>query len=378
VPGQVSTSCTGSAADSLCRAVHAHVWTGGADSWVWAAPMDGSGPGLGLVLTEGELWAYSVESRHPVTGSNVRGQLYLHVTDVARGPARDGRAVEVGRELTLRPAPDVDLSAPALLRRSTPGVRQVYATRDGRRSRISVLFHPPLRALIEARVRFVLDRQRQPELAGSRRFAFVPYDVVSGLTVRPGGWADWSDVRERVGTALLLQEVRRCGWGDRAELDAALAGYAQFVAEHVVTPDGIVADDSRHPGRTRLYNHPWFARFLLDEGDLDRAVAVMDRYYDLGGDRFLAFELGAVLGDLTDRLAADGRDADADRMPGHLLGHARRMIEAGEDLPAHEVIRAAVRAVSLRVGSHSPAVATLLTRSHPLVTQAAPEPPACG
>ena len=33
--------------------MHAHVWTGGADSWVWAAPMDGSGPGLGLVLTEG-------------------------------------------------------------------------------------------------------------------------------------------------------------------------------------------------------------------------------------------------------------------------------------------------------------------------------------
>jgi len=75
----------GSAADSLRRAVHAHVWTGGADSWVWAAPMDGSGPGLGLVLTEGELWAYSVESRKAVTG-NVRGHLYLHVTDVARCP----------------------------------------------------------------------------------------------------------------------------------------------------------------------------------------------------------------------------------------------------------------------------------------------------
>ena len=50
----------GSAQDSLQRAVHAHVWAGGADSWVWAAPMDGSGPGLGLTLTAGELWAYSV------------------------------------------------------------------------------------------------------------------------------------------------------------------------------------------------------------------------------------------------------------------------------------------------------------------------------
>ena len=44
-----------SSRDSLRRAVHAHLWTGGADSWVWAVPMDGSAPGLGLVLTEGEL-----------------------------------------------------------------------------------------------------------------------------------------------------------------------------------------------------------------------------------------------------------------------------------------------------------------------------------
>jgi hypothetical protein len=77
-----------SAIDSLRRAVHAHVWTGGSDSWVWAVPMDGTGPGLGLVVTEGGLEAYSVESRDTVTSSNVRGHLYLHVTDYAS--ARDG------------------------------------------------------------------------------------------------------------------------------------------------------------------------------------------------------------------------------------------------------------------------------------------------
>jgi hypothetical protein len=70
--------------DSLSNAVHAHVWTGGAESWVWAVPMDGSRPGLGLQLIDGELWSYSVESRDQVTGSNVRGHLYLHVTDHAR------------------------------------------------------------------------------------------------------------------------------------------------------------------------------------------------------------------------------------------------------------------------------------------------------
>jgi hypothetical protein len=32
------------------------------------------------------LWAYSVESRDADTGSNLRGHLYLHITDHARAP----------------------------------------------------------------------------------------------------------------------------------------------------------------------------------------------------------------------------------------------------------------------------------------------------
>ena len=51
-----------------------------------AVPMDGSAPGLGLQVTEGELWAYSVESRDHLTGSNVCGHLYLHATDHVRSP----------------------------------------------------------------------------------------------------------------------------------------------------------------------------------------------------------------------------------------------------------------------------------------------------
>jgi len=95
-------------------------------------------------------------------------------------------------------------------------------------------------------VRFILDRQQRPELADSRRYAFVPYDNDSGLTVLSGAWRSWSDARERIGMALLLQEVRDRGWGDRAELDEALAGYEQSVREHLVDADGTVHDDSIH------------------------------------------------------------------------------------------------------------------------------------
>jgi len=364
-----------SSRESLNRAVHAHVWTGGADAWVWAVPMDGSGPGLGLQLTEGELWAYSVESREADTGSNARGHLYLHVTDHARAPHAmggqpqitlvpgqsyrwtwqlawhdsladfhatrqplidaDPLAAEVGESIEIRLAPGV--TGPEVVSSSVAGVQQVEATDGSRTSRISVLFHPPLRELVEQRVRFILDHQRQPELADSRRFAFVPYDNETGLTVLPGAWQDWSDARERVGMALLLQAARDRGWGSSDELTEALAGYQQFVVEHLVAADGTVADDSRHKGKLRLYNFPWFARFLLGQGDLDRAVRIIDRYYELGGDHFLAFDLGPLLHDLSEQLTGEGRPEDAARMRDHLAQHARTFLAYGDDLPPHEV-----------------------------------------
>ncbi len=366
-----------SSGDSLRRAVHAHVWVGGADSWVWAAPMDGSGPGLGLVLTEGELWSYSVESRDEFTASNVRGHLYLQVTDHARSPEAmggqpeivlgpgevyrwswrldwyaglaelhtahppmvDGQRLvaEVGGSLTLDVADRAELSVTNPVQGTTSGVRQVYASHGARRSRISLLFHPPLRDLVEARLRFVLDHQRALERGDVRRAAFVPYDNESGLTVLPGAWTDWSDVRERVGTALLLQEARTRGWGVAVELADVITDYERFVVDYVVAADGTVRGDNGRVAEPRLYNFPWFARFLLDQGDVDRALMIMDRYYELGGDHFLAFELGSVVRDLADELRRRDRADDGARLVRTLLDQAGNFLAYGEDLPEHEV-----------------------------------------
>lgn len=53
-----------SAVDALTAAVHAHVFCGGAESWVLAEPMSGDQPLLGLIVDEGALAAYSIESRN--------------------------------------------------------------------------------------------------------------------------------------------------------------------------------------------------------------------------------------------------------------------------------------------------------------------------
>ncbi len=86
----------------------------------------------------------------------------------------------------MRVAAGATLSEPTPITSAVSGVRHVVATAGGRRSRISLLFHLPLRDIVERRVRFVLDHQRAAERADSRRAAFVPYDNESGLTVLSG------------------------------------------------------------------------------------------------------------------------------------------------------------------------------------------------
>ena len=368
-----------SSRDSLRRAVHAHVWTGGAEAWVWASPMDGSRPGLGLTLTEGALWAYSVESREPFTGSNVRGHLYLHVTDHARAPHAMGgqpaislpagenyrwawrlawyadlpdlhadRAVSLDAErLATETGGSISVTMPRGLvaERAAAGAEHLprhSLSRRDRRHRCG----PDRPAcstcrsseLAERRARFVLDASARSGTPGQEQAAFVPYDNESGLTVLPGGWADWSEVRERVGTALCCSSSGGVAGATRSSWTEALAAYQAFVRRTDRGPtDGTVRDDIHRPGPARLYNFPWFARFLLDQGEVELAASIMDRYYANGGDHFLAFELGPVMTELAECRAADGRGAEAAALRDQLLSHAQRFLDYGDDLPAHEV-----------------------------------------
>ncbi|HLT61811.1 MAG TPA: hypothetical protein VK020_11500, partial [Microlunatus sp.] len=225
-----------------------------------------------------------------------------------------------------------------------PGEVEVRAERDGRRARAQLFFHRPLREIVERRVDFIIRRQVARERSDGSAAAFVPYDRRSGLTTLPSAWADWNDARERVGMPLLLQQARARGWGEAESIDRLLDDHLEFVRSRVVAADGTVADDSRFPGRHRLYNFPWYARLFTAEfvrtgaeADLDLAAKIIERYYALGGVKFLAFGLGGIVARLAAELTRIGRPERAAALTASLIDHGRYFVEVATDLPSHEV-----------------------------------------
>ena len=154
-----------------------------------------------------------------------------------------------------------------------------------------------------------------------------------------GGWEDWSDGRERVGSAVLLQQLRGRGWGDADTLDDGLDGYRQFVVDHVVRPGRHGVDDrADRPGRPGCTTSPGSRASCSTPGIRIWPAKVMARFYALGGEHFLAFELGGVVGDLADALITAGRRGRGRRADRAAAGSRPAVYLAyGEDLPAHEV-----------------------------------------
>lgn len=376
---------------SLRHAVHAHVFTGGSWAWVLAQPMDGSGRVLGVVLRDGGLHSYSIESRNQFTSSNVRGHIVLQPTDHARNPDCFGGQptfrLEPGQSHVLRweigfhdtaalflattnpPASFSQLSAPvgspirviglagpisvddpsvrvdtaggeAILTAGRPGVHTVRI--GGARTEIA--FHRSVKEVVQARVDYILANQVTRERPGLLRFGIVGVDVRTRLRQQTNGWPDWTDGSERIGMAILLQQARARGWADD-RVDDLLDGWARLAENHLL-------DDTAAPRRgsqdrapsVRLYDSPWLAQFFVDRFNLledhhhlDLAARILERAFALGGDRFLAIGFSEACLDVIIALSANGENGRAEALSEQLVESARHFLAAGIRLPEHEV-----------------------------------------
>ena len=382
-----------SATESLRTAVHAHVFTGGSWAWLLAQPMDGTPPLLGLRLTRGHLDAYSIDSRNTYSFSNIRGHIVLQPTDFGRNaesfggqspivippggehetawelgwyesadafiaatsaPARFSRLVaEAGGFVEFRTPADtpVRVAHPATVLRDGESVRvsaPVAGTVDVfiGDARTAVLFHDPVAELVADRVDYILRHQRARERAGIDRFAFVPVDTRTGLTMLTSGWADWSDGAERVAMPALLQQARLRGWvRSTEEVDEALIDWARFARQRLLdeTAAPLWGSDTIIT-KTRLYNSPWLAHFFADQyrlyglpDDLELAARILERSFELGAETHVSIGQPEAILAVAELLDAVGQIDRAGRLRAGMLANAAHFAALGEALPSHEV-----------------------------------------
>jgi hypothetical protein len=382
-----------SAVVSLRECCHAHLFPGGNYAFAWAWPMNGAGPGLGLRVTKGALWAYSMEGRNQFSSSNFRGHILLHPTDAARAPRAFGGqpvirlrpgeshslrweigvyadwnefrsrlvlpvdalalSAQVGDGIALRVQPRSRIKRqPGLLVRrsaasatvtcSQPGEHYVDVNGPRGDTRLALQFHPPIRKVVETRIDYILSRQRATERDFPRDGSFLPVDVRNGLRIDGGEWQDWSDARERLAMPALLQEARRRNWHDAATLDRALHHFSRYAIDCLLGPAGEVWENSYLANPDRLYNYPWLAEFFLgqyqlfhDPADLKRAGVIVEAYYRRGGGKFLAIWDGIL--PLMEALRTVGQTSRARSIEKNYLHQATALLAQGADLPAHEV-----------------------------------------
>ncbi|KAI9149026.1 hypothetical protein HJFPF1_11071 [Paramyrothecium foliicola] len=378
---------------ALAEAVHTHVFCGGSWSWVLAQPMSGEGSVLGLRLTEGVLWGYSIETRNAAASSNIRGHIVLHVTDLARNPTAFGGqpriALRAGESYTLRwelafyqstaefltatKAPAIfssysasshggfiSVSSPHAVPKSTSPLVRVTPSPEGYRitatehgiypieignSRTEVQFHMSLQEAVQLRAQYIMRYQRAADRPGLLRHAFVPVDTMTLLTQTTNGWPDWTDGSERIAMPVLLQLASMRGWVDENLVGATLKGWADFAKQHLLDPEFTPSRGSQLGVKTaRLYDVPWLCQFFHDRyiwkqdaSYLDLSAGLLKRAFEYGLSDFLAIHLSEVTRAVIKSLEDAGKTEQSIKLTRLLVASARDFVHRGRNLPGHEL-----------------------------------------
>jgi hypothetical protein len=349
---------------------NAHLWCGGNTAYACCLRMGGAAPHLGLVLTEGFLGGYSVESRGCLYGgSNLRGSIVFNLPGVTLQPGRVHRLawtcfwhtgwddflrqaravpgfVEVRADrytyLTGKP-PAVSVSDPKAVVDPIPdgAGEKTLKVRYGknRETWLRLQALDDVARLVRRRIAFIRDRQQVDDRRSPYDGAFVIFDNETGAQLRHGHRGDFSESRERVGMGVLLaQSLER--WPD-ARIEAGLKRYHRFVRTRLQKPDGTVLGEVGGES-SRLYNFPWVAQLHLElyralggSRYLDDCFKTIRAYYRQGGEKF--YPIGLPMVDAVTVFRAAGRKRQADQLLADFCRHGDHVAATGLALPKSEV-----------------------------------------
>lgn len=297
---------------------HAHIWAyGHSSSWVKTNQMSGRGPHLGLVLTEGALNGYSVESRDTVTSSNTRGDFLLHPIIPALAP---GASAAVGWSLfwhddwedffsqaetlstqfvrfnatsltafpgeTIKATISGNVDDTSTITASSGSVHLIVGssgyvatyigtssflgevtitlTTGNNSANMIINLVPAYKTLLEARTHFIATNQQISPLANAiTGGAYAVYDNQMAGIASFDTATDRNTGRERVGMGVLMARYLRDH--PDANLQASFVTYYTYVINKLQDSTGYVYDGPLGSGDTkqRLYNWSWVMELHL-------------------------------------------------------------------------------------------------------------------
>jgi len=364
-----------------------HIWPGGKAAYVNAMRMNGEGPHLGLMVTEGEITDYDVWERGGKKGmSNFRGIFALCPPDMTLKP---GQSYRLTWRLFAHSGADFDEQ---LMKRGGTVVRSakyVYAVGETARvdfvtakgtktvtkkisstgehrvdhkgSYATLLGISGERELIDKRIRFILDRQQMNDPKDPRYGAFMVYDNEGdSILTNDHGRSDLDEGRERIGMGILLaayalnEELRflqsseqtLCASGQaerkNEELTAALERYAKFIREKMQQPDYTTGSSVMRKSKNRGYNYAWVADFYfrmsLLTGNKQYALdgyATLQALYRQFGYGFYCIDYPVVTG--LKALEQAGLTFECDQLLYDFRATADILVKNGLNFPKFEV-----------------------------------------
>lgn len=375
---------------------HAHIWEGGSAAYVNAMRMGGTGPHLGLVLTEGSVECYDQWERGREKGnSHTRGVLALCPEDVQLRPGQSysvawtlfsyvnrqdffNKLLELGSvyvtcnkyvfeagetaQIALHsrhPLQDCQLlmnGTPLCLnqeegkyvaeaRMDRPGeVRFEFRYGNGKRTHANCLVYASFDDLILKRTDFIRTRQQMNEPTDTRRGAYMVYDNEKDVIYKNNtpncNPVDRDEGAERVGMGVLL--AKQYLLTRQPELKESLLRYAEFIRHRLQTKDYVTYSSVDKTGRNRAYNYAWVAEFYFHMYNVtkDKQYA-SDGYQTLMsmfrqfGHNFYAIGFPVSLG--LNSLKEAGMDMERNMLQAEFIKTGNTFVRNGVNYPKSEV-----------------------------------------
>jgi len=371
-----------------------HVWCGGDYAWMYSAKPSGESKYLVCYVNEGCISDYSIsyDVSRVSCGASYRGAIVLHPGEFVLEPGAQMRfsfvfyfsdqAADTGMPnddcrmtvsanrynafvgksfvcsfKSLDPWDDMEITcngkpiayqktgqnAVWMLSADTPGEQIISVSVNGKKLCMKLNVLLPAEELLVRRAQFITRKQQYHKIGNPLDGAYLIYDRDTDTQFYESHFADHNACRERLAMGVVVAQALQKRYD--AAMMQSLEKHRAFIEREIFDRENFVVRDSenRNHMRIRAYNYPWMAVYYLEwyllTGErecLENAAGIMISYYEnANGGRQ---ESPCIRNhEICRYLKAEGMESLYQKLLGHTLAHADRIIRDGSHCFSEEV-----------------------------------------